>query len=107
MVDETPVYVMKGEYEYPGADGQIGRWSGTLMRLDTTHLPLFYQRMLFPTTQKLQQQWKPNFDLLPKRKQLPPPPSTRSSSSPRAATSPATGPKRTSCWQDTGNKIRP
>merc|ERR1711936_975616 len=23
MVDETPVYVMKGEYEYPGADGQM------------------------------------------------------------------------------------
>ena len=23
MVDETPVYVMKGEYEYPGADGNM------------------------------------------------------------------------------------
>ena len=23
MVDETPVYVMRGEYEYPGADGQM------------------------------------------------------------------------------------
>merc|ERR1712066_874957 len=104
MVDETPVYVMKGEYEYPGADGQM--WKGTLMRLGIIPQHPSCQRMSFQTTQRLQPQLKPSFGS-PRRRRRWLRPSTRSTFSQRMMVWLAMGLKRTCCSQAMATRGRP